>query len=177
MKVALAKSAVFILLICAIIAIISFIFGDEVLYPQTLEKLYFYSGFGSYLALLLSLFVWKKYLGFCALALALSHIWIFAYIDFGLDISLLLSQMREKIYLYFGLLSAILMLLCAVASFLRRFPYAILVYVAIIAALVHIMLIQKVLSLNDYALIAISCIMLIVKISLKIKAIYVKNLE
>lgn len=118
---------------------------------------YFWSGWLSFGALMGGILMrkWGRFLGHCALVLALWHTLIFVVFDFNLAWDLMGIEILQKHYLYVGILALLLMLILGVFSFFGTFFRSLvwLVYACVILSLVHIVMIQKVLGLSYWAVI------------------------
>lgn len=91
----------------------------------------------------------KKILGFLAFIFSLVHLGIFLVLDFGFNFKFIYLELAQKQYLYFGLISFVCLSVCAIGSFglFHRLRLFYLVLLALIFGLVHILLIQKIISL------------------------------
>lgn len=122
-------------------------FGDL---SDPLKSLYIWSGWLSFSALILGLFAgaWGRFLGLCALVLGLWHLSLFVIFDFYFEWGLMWKEILQKHYLYYGIAALVLMIILGICSFLGTFWRFLLwlVLCCAIFSLVHIVMIQKVLS-------------------------------
>lgn len=166
----------FLVFVCACLCVTYvLLYSLDFSHPQTFDRLYFYSGWIGFACLLLSLISrWKKYLGLLGFFASFVHLWIFIFLDFDLQIEFILIEIQEKTYLLYGLLSFIILAVCALGSIAKRFYFSLLVYISIILALIHIVLIQKVLSSAYLAVIIVTSVLLVYKFWKKVRYRFLK---
>ncbi len=154
----------FLLLWQIVLGVESYKIGD---FADPLVSLYFFSGWVSIVFLVVSLVIFKpikKSFGLLALVAALLHSGIFFAIDFNWEFSLILEELKSKHYLYFGFLSLILLIVCFIlGNYFHRFKLYYAVYIAVIFALIHFVLIQKILTMNYFIVIFVILSILIFK--------------
>ncbi|WP_104722030.1 cytochrome b family protein [Helicobacter mesocricetorum] len=140
---------IFLLLWQIVLGVESYQIGN---FADPLASLYFFSGWVSIGFLVASLVVFKaikKSFGLLALVSALVHSGIFFAIDFDWNFLLIVEELKSKYYLYFGFLSFVLLWICFLfGGYFYRLKLYYAVYVAIVFALIHLLLIQKILSLS-----------------------------
>lgn len=121
-------------------------FGDPI------ATLYFWSGWICVFLLTLSLIApkYKREIGFIAFVVGILHSGIFVILDFGWNLTLIFAELKQKHYLYFGVLSFLFLMICALGSLwgFQRFKLYFLVYLALGFGLVHLLMIQKILTFN-----------------------------
>ncbi|WP_104743454.1 hypothetical protein [Helicobacter cinaedi] len=146
------------------------LYSLDLSHPQTFDRLYFYSGWVGFAFLLLSLVVkWKKYFGLLGFFASFVHLWIFIVLDFDLQIEFIIMDLKEKTYLLYGFVSFALLTLCALGSIAKNFYLSLLVYLSIVLALLHIVFIQKVLSLAYIAAIIVTSVLIAYKFWNKVR--------
>lgn len=133
-------------------------------FSDPIATLYFLSGWVCVLFLIFS-FVspkLKKQLGLFSFVAGILHSGIFVILDFGCNFDFIFAELGQKYYLYFGVLSLLCLLACAIGSFggFRRFQLHYGAYLGLIFALVHCLMIQKILTLN-YLLIGVGIFVLV----------------
>ncbi len=123
-----------------------------------LKKLYIISGWASLSCLILGVF-WGKMLGLCALLFACIHVAIFVYFDFYFDWMLMLKELVQKYYLYFGVLAFSIMIILGFFSLYRWFLILrYLVLLSLATACIHTIMTQKIITPIYMMLLAI-CIL------------------
>lgn len=140
-----------------------FLFGGCYLIEQygglsdALKFLYFWSGWLSFECMILGLILkrWGRFLGLVALEFALIHLSIFVYFDFNFAWDLMQIELVQKYYIYYGICALGIMLVLGFFSFVGTFWHPLFYGVlgAIALGLMHIVMIQKVLKIQDYAVI------------------------
>lgn len=121
-----------------------------------LKNLYIISGWASLIFLIIGIFKGKLF-GLAALLFALLHLSIFVYFDFYFDWALILKEMMQKHYIYFGLIALILMVILGIWSFFRWFPILrYLVFISLATACIHTIIAQKVIT-PIYMLLIVVC--------------------
>lgn len=133
-------------------------------FSDPIATLYFWSGWVGVAFLVFSLLSpkFKKQLGLFALIAGILHSGIFIALDFDFHFDFIFIELSQKYYLYFGALSLLCLLICAIGSFgfFKKFRLYYVVYLALILSLIHWLMIQKILALN-YLLIGFGLIILI----------------
>ncbi|MDE5591548.1 MAG: hypothetical protein K2I63_01115, partial [Helicobacter sp.] len=126
-------------------------------FSDPLATMYFYSGWISIICLVLSLVIFKAFkkgFGYLAFVAAIIHSGIFVVIDFDWQLTLMVEELKTKYYLYFGMASFILLTVCfCLGRYFYKLRLNYVVYIAIILSLIHILMIQKVITFS-YMLIA-----------------------
>lgn len=120
---------------------------------------YQWSGWGSYIFLLGGLVLPSgKYFGLLALLFGILHLSVFIFFDYYFDWTFMLLDLGKKPYIYAGIFSLGLMIILGIFSLKTRFYWflKIFVWLAIISSLVHIVMIQKVISWKIVIVIGIS---------------------
>lgn len=157
------KTLLFFLILILVAVSISVIDVDS--NPAMLDRLYFYSGWITLISLVASLFLpFKKYFGLFALIAGLIHLWIFVWVDFSFQWEFIYEELKQKWYIYVGMASLLLLVACGLGSFFRYFALKSLVYLSIILALIHIILILKKINMSYAISISIIAILVICKI-------------
>lgn len=127
---------------------------------------YQWSGWIAYGALVGGLILpWGKWWGLLALLVGLLHLSVFVFFDFYFDWGLMIAELTNKSYIYAGVIGLTLMSVLGIFSLKKFYPilrYG--VYGSVISSLVHIVMIQKVLSWQIWGVIAVSVGVLGVKI-------------
>ncbi|WP_157978180.1 hypothetical protein [Helicobacter burdigaliensis] len=141
--------------------------SQNALLIDPLASLYQYSGWIGFAFIVGSLVVFapfKKSFGILGFIGILVHFLIFLYLDFNFDFTLILEELRSKAYLYFGIFSFLLLCVCMGATFFGVFRFYYLVYGAIFLAILHILLIQKVLSFKMICVLGVVGVLLLYKV-------------
>lgn len=126
------------------------------------EALYLYTGYFAFALLFVGLWLPHPYgrlLGLLAFVAMSWHFLIFAYLDFNLDIQLMLQKILAENSLILGSIGFLISLFvfCAsLANLFRHFKMYFLVYLAILLALLHILTQQKILDTFHYFLFGIT---------------------
>lgn len=134
------------------------------------ESLYLYTGYFAFALLFVGLWLPRPYgriVGILALVAACWHFLIFVHLDFGLDLELMAQKILSEKPLVVGSFSFLTMLLVFFASLLqafRRFKMFLLVYLSLFLALLHILMLQKVLDGFCYLLLGATLCALAFKI-------------
>lgn len=127
--------------------------------PDPVKTLYLWSGYLCYGFLLSGLILPKgRLLGLIALVFACLHLSVFVYFDFYFALGPMIKELTQKRYIFFGIGSFVLFAILGFFSFRGKF-FRPLVYVVMLCALlglVHIVLIQKVVSFIYLVLIALT---------------------
>ncbi|WP_299549344.1 hypothetical protein [uncultured Helicobacter sp.] len=137
---------------------------NQVLYGIyfSFEMLYDYTGWFSFGLLFFGLWLpspYGKVFGVLAFVAALWHFLIFVHLDFGGEIAPMVQKIFSEKHLIVGGIGFLAMLFAFLASLLqifRRFRVSFLVYLAVFFGVLHIVMLQKVLSSLYYALFAIA---------------------
>ena len=142
-----------------------------------IKMLYSTTGIGSIVLLLLSLFPsfckrichinqlrYRKTLGLLSFLYALLHVSVFIVLDSECDFVSIFEKSLKKPFIYIGLIAFMIMLLMALTSTKRSFArfskYHKAVYLALVLALVHSFLAQKVAGVFEYSIIAVGTLLL-----------------
>ncbi|MBX7490552.1 hypothetical protein [Helicobacter turcicus] len=134
------------------------------------EALYFYTGYLAFALLFVGLWLPKPYgriIGILALGATCLHFLIFMHLDFGLDLKLMTQKILSEKPLVAGSLSFLVMVLVFFVSLLqafRRFKMFLLVYLSLFLALLHILMLQKILDAFYYLLLGITLCALAFKV-------------
>lgn len=132
-----------------------------------LASLYVYSGWIGFILIVASLIIFapfKKSFGILGFISIFIHFLIFLYLDFNFDFALILEELGSKTFLYFGIFSFLFLCICMGATFFKVFRFYYLVYGAIFLASLHIVLIQKVLSLKIIGVFSFVAVLLLYKV-------------
>lgn len=150
---------------------------NQILYAIyfSFEALYLYTGYFAFALLFVGLWLPHPYgrlLGLLAFVAMSWHFLIFAYLDFNLDIQLMLQKILAENSLILGSMGFLISLFvfCAsLANLFRHFKMYFLVYLAILLVLLHILTQQKILDTFHYALLIATLCALSLKIYKHIK--------
>ncbi|MCI5968540.1 hypothetical protein [Helicobacter sp.] len=134
------------------------------------EMLYLYTGYLAFGLLFIGLWLSKSYgriFGMLALVVACWHLLVFIHLDFGFDWKLIAQKILAEKPLIVGSVSFLAMALVFVASLFhafRRFKMSLLVYLSLLLAVLHILMLQKVLDAFYYLLLGVTLCVLAFKI-------------
>ncbi|MDE7174668.1 MAG: hypothetical protein K2N75_01275 [Helicobacter sp.] len=140
-------------------ALLAFVSWQVILLVESLgglgdpiATLYFWSGWICIFLLSLSLIApkYKREIGLTAFVVGILHSGIFVILDFGWNLALIFTELKQKYYLYFGVLSFLCLMTCTLGSLwgFQRFKLYYLAYLALGFGLVHLLMIQKILTLH-----------------------------
>ena len=139
------------------------------------EALYLYTGYFAFALLFVGLWLPNPYgrlLGLLAFVAMSWHFLIFVYLDFGLNIKLILQKILAENSLILGSISfliSIFVFCASLANLFGRFKMYFWVYLIILLALLHILTQQKILSTLHYSLLIATLCALSLKIYKHIK--------
>lgn len=138
---------------------------------------YQWSGWIAYGALLAGLVLpWGKWWGIFALLVGLLHLSVFVFFDFYFEWGLMIAELTKKPYTYAGIGALGLMGVLGIFSLGKFYPILRFgVWGAVVCSLLHIVMIQKVLSWQVWMVILVSVGVLGVKIFGSPKKLLVKN--
>lgn len=130
----------------------------EGFYADPSKVFYQWSGWGAFGTLILGMILPKgKWWGLLSLNLALLHLSVFVFFDFYFDWGLMIEDINKKPYIYAGIGALGVMSVLGIFSILRFYPFLRFgVWGAVILSLIHIVLIQKSLSLLMWGIITVS---------------------
>lgn len=117
-------------------------------FTDPIKVFYQWSGWGAFGALVLGMIMPKgKWWGLFALLLALLHLSVFVFFDFYFEWGLMIEEIAKKPYIYAGIGALGLMGVLGIFSLGKFYPFLKFgVWGAVVFSLIHIVMIQKVIS-------------------------------